>query len=162
MTTTGLSKAQRQYRIAALLKQRPVTSQAQIVALLDAEGIEATQATVSRDLDEMGAVKGRLPGGDVAYIIPALPQDQVAPVEHLRRVCRDWVAAIDSSHNIVIVHTPPGSAHMVGSAIDRAGWQDVAGTVAGDDTVFVAVLGGEKGLARIAGRLRTLIKRNRG
>ncbi|MBT8193564.1 MAG: ArgR family transcriptional regulator, partial [Acidimicrobiia bacterium] len=125
MTTTGLSKHQRQYRIAEYLQREAVTSQASIVDLLAADGIEATQATVSRDLDEMGAVKGRLPGGEVAYVVPAQPQDQVAPAEHLRRICREWVAAIDSSNNIVVVRTPPGSAHMVGSAIDRAGWTDV-------------------------------------
>ena len=155
MTTTGLSKHQRQYRIAEYLQQELVTSQAAIVELLASDGIEATQATVSRDLDEMGAVKGRLPGGDVAYIVPAQPQDQVAPAEHLRRVCREWVAAIDSSANIVVVRTPPGSAHMVGSAIDRAGWTDVIGTVAGDDTVMVIAAEGVSG-AEVADELREL------
>ena len=155
MTTTGLSKHQRQYRIAEYLQQELVTSQAAIVELLASDGIEATQATVSRDLDEMGAVKGRLPGGDVAYVVPAQPQDQVAPAEHLRRVCREWVAAIDSSANIVVVRTPPGSAHMVGSAIDRAGWTDVIGTVAGDDTVMVIAAEGVGG-AEVADELREL------
>ena len=155
MTTTGLSKHQRQYRIAEYLQRELVTSQAAIVELLASDGIEATQATVSRDLDEMGAVKGRLPGGDVAYIVPAQPQDQVAPAEHLRRVCREWVAAIDSSANIVVVRTPPGSAHMVGSAIDRAGWTDVIGTVAGDDTVMVISAEGVGG-AEVADELREL------
>ena len=155
MTTTGLSKHQRQYRIAEYLQQELVTSQAAIVELLASDGIEATQATVSRDLDEMGAVKGRLPGGDVAYIVPAQPQDQVAPAEHLRRVCREWVAAIDSSANIVVVRTPPGSAHMVGSAIDRAGWTDVIGTVAGDDTVMV-IAAEEVGGTEVADELREL------
>ena len=155
MTTTGLSKHQRQYRIAEYLQREPVTSQASIVDLLAADGIEATQATVSRDLDEMGAVKGRLPGGEVAYVVPAQPQDQVAPAEHLRRICREWVAAIDSSDNIVVVRTPPGSAHMVGSAIDRAGWTDVIGTVAGDDTVMVIAAEGVRG-ADVAEELREL------
>ncbi len=153
MTTTGLSKQQRQYRISAHLQQELVTSQIQIVELLAAEGIHATQATVSRDLDELGAVKGRLPGGEVAYVIPALPRDQVAPAEHLRRVCRDWVAAVDHSHNIVVVRTPPGSAHLVGSAIDRAGWTDIVGTVAGDDTVMVIAAEHTSG-AHIADQLR--------
>ncbi|RZV47548.1 MAG: arginine repressor [Acidimicrobiia bacterium] len=155
MTTTGLSKHQRQYRIAEYLQREAVTSQASIVDLLAADGIEATQATVSRDLDEMGAVKGRLPGGEVAYVVPAQPQDQVAPAEHLRRICREWVAAIDSSNNIVVVRTPPGSAHMVGSAIDRAGWTDVIGTVAGDDTVMVIAAQGVSG-ADVAEELREL------
>lgn len=155
MTTTGLSKHQRQYRIAEYLQQEAITSQAAIVELLTADGIEATQATVSRDLDEMGALKGRLPGGEVAYVVPAQPQDQVAPAEHLRRVCREWVAAIDSSHNIVVVRTPPGSAHMVGSAIDRAGWTDIIGTVAGDDTVMVIAAEGVAG-SDVAEDLRQL------
>ena len=155
MTTTGLSKHQRQYRIAEYLQREAVTSQASIVDLLAADGIEATQATVSRDLDEMGAVKGRLPGGEVAYVVPAQPQDQVAPAEHLRRICREWVAAINSSNNIVVVRTPPGSAHMVGSAIDRAGWTDVIGTVAGDDTVMVIAAEGVRG-ADVAEELREL------
>jgi transcriptional regulator of arginine metabolism len=155
VTTTGLSKPQRQYRIAEYLQHEVVGSQAQLVDLLAADGIEATQATVSRDLDELGAVKSRLPGGDVAYVVPAQPHDQVAPAEHLRRVCREWIAGIDSSANIVVVRTPPGSAHMVGSAIDRAGWQDVIGTVAGDDTVMVIAAEGVAGF-EIADELREL------
>lgn len=145
MTITGLSKPQRQYRIAAFLSRELVSSQSRIVELLAAEGIEATQATVSRDLDEMGAVKGRLPGGEVAYVIPAQPQDQVAPAEHLHRVCREWIAEVAASGNIVVVQTPPGSAHMVGSAIDRAGWREIIGTVAGDDTVMVVAAEGVSG-----------------
>ncbi|NNC92259.1 MAG: arginine repressor [Acidimicrobiia bacterium] len=155
MTTTGLSKSQRQYRIAEYLQRELVASQAQIVDLLAADGIEATQATVSRDLDDLGAVKSRLPGGDVAYVVPAQPHDQVAPAEHLQRVCREWVAGIDSSVNIVVVRTPPGSAHMVGSAIDRAGWTDVIGTVAGDDTVMVIAAEGVPGV-EVADNLREL------
>ena len=155
MTTTGLSKHQRQFRITEYLQQQAVASQAQLVDLLAADGIEATQATVSRDLDELGAVKSRLPGGEVGYVVPAQPQDQVAPAEHLRRVCREWVAAIDSSANIVVVRTPPGSAHMVGSAIDRAGWTDVIGTVAGDDTVMVIAAEGVPG-SEVADELREL------
>ncbi|MGI9647194.1 MAG: arginine repressor [Acidimicrobiia bacterium] len=155
MTTTGLSKPQRQYRIAALLERQMVTSQLRIVELLAAEGIEATQATVSRDLDEMGAVKGRLPGGEVAYVIPAQPQDQVVPAEHLRRVCGEWVTAVASSGSIVVVRTPPGSAHMVGSAIDRSGWEEIIGTVAGDDTVMVVAAEEVEG-AVVADSLRQL------
>lgn len=155
MTTTGVSKPQRQYRIAGYLQGEKVSNQARIVELLAADGIDATQATVSRDLDEMGAVKGRLPGGEVAYVIPAQPQDQVAPAEHLARVCRDWVAAIDASANLVVVRTPPGSAHVVGSAIDRAGWTNVLGTVAGDDTLLVIAAEGVTGAA-IADQLRDL------
>ena len=155
VTTTGLSKTQRQYRIAALLEQEAVTSQVRLVELLAAEGIHATQATVSRDLDDLGAVKNRLSTGEVVYAIPAQPHNQVAPGDYLRRVCRDWVASVEPSQNIVVVRTPPGSAHMVASAIDRAGWNDVAGTVAGDDTVMIVAAERIKG-SKVASELQQL------
>ena len=132
-----LGKAQRQHRIAQLLEQHPVTSQLQLVELLSAADIEATQATVSRDLEEMGAVKVRVQGGDSVYAVPDLPKDRRAPEEHLRRVLGDWVVDVQRSGNIVLVRTPPGSAHVVASALDRAAPVDILGTVAGDDTVIV-------------------------
>lgn len=132
-----LGKAQRQHRIAQMLEQHPVTSQLQLVDLLAAAGIEATQATVSRDLEEMGAVKVRVRGGDSVYAVPELPKDHHAPEEHLRRVLGDWVVDVQRSGNIVLVRTPPGSAHVVASALDRAAPPDILGTVAGDDTVIV-------------------------
>ena len=155
MTTTGLSKPQRQHRVAAILQQEAVTSQARLVELLAQEGIHATQATVSRDLDDLGAVKSRLPSGQVGYTVLVPPQDQVTPEDFLRRVCRDWVIGVESSQNIVVARTPPGSAHIVASAIDRAGWGDVAGTVAGDDTVLVVATEGIKG-ERVAEHLRDI------
>ena len=155
MTTTGLSKTQRQYRIATLLADRPINSQAQLVEVLGAEGIVATQATVSRDLEELGAVKARTAQGETAYVIPEQPQDQVAPAELLQRVCSDWVVEVDSSKNLVVVRTPPGSAHLVGAAIDRAGWDSVVGTVAGDDTILV-VVGEPFSGADVAGEFRDL------
>ena len=97
----------------------------------------ATQATVSRDLEDLGAVKVRVAGGEPVYAIPELPKDRVAPEEHLRRVLGEWVVEVAHSGNLVVLRTPPGSAHVVGSALDRAGMPDVLGTVAGDDTVLV-------------------------
>ena len=149
-----LAKSQRQHRIARILEGNAVTSQPQLVELLANEEVDATQATVSRDLEELGAVKVRVPGGDSVYAIPELPRDQVAPGDHLRRVLADWVVQVAHSANIVVLRTPPGSAHVVGSAIDRAGLPDVLGTVAGDDTLFVVVsekIGGEKVARRLAG-----------
>ena len=116
-----------------------MSTQEQLVALLAADGVEATQATVSRDLEDMGAIKVRVPGGDTVYAVPALPKDAVAPDDHLRRVFGEWVVEVSYSHNIVVLRTPPGSAHVVGSALDRAGLVDVLGTVAGDDTLFLVV-----------------------
>jgi transcriptional regulator of arginine metabolism len=147
------TKNQRQHRIIKLLESRPVNNQTQLVALLAEEGVDATQATVSRDLEDLGVVKVRLPGGDTAYALPELPTQQFAPDEHLRRVLGEWVVDVAHSGNLVVLRTPPGSAHVVGSALDRAGLDDVIGTVAGDDTVLV-VIDEETGGAAMAAHLR--------
>ncbi|MGH9150423.1 MAG: arginine repressor [Acidimicrobiales bacterium] len=132
-----MSKTRRQHRIARLLEEVAVPSQAQLVELLAAEGLVATQATVSRDLDDLGAVKVRVPGGETVYAIPQVPKVAEAHDDHLRRVLGDWVVEVSHSANIVVLRTPPGSAHVVGSALDRAALAEVVGTVAGDDTVLV-------------------------
>ena len=150
-----MTKHQRQHRIARLLETKAVGSQSHLVELLAAEGVEATQTTVSRDLEELGAVKVRLPGGDTAYALPELPSHQVAPEDHLRRVLGEWVVEVAHSANLVVVRTPPGSAHVVASAIDRAGLADIVGTVAGDDTILV-VASEEAGGAKVAKRLSSL------
>ena len=134
-----LTKHQRQHLITKLLESQPVASQAQLVVLLAEQGVEATQTTVSRDLDDLGAIKVRLPGGDTAYALPELPSQQIAPEDHLRRVLGEWVVEVAHSANLVVLRTPPGSAHVVGSALDRSGVEGVVGTVAGDDTVLVVV-----------------------
>ena len=149
-----LAKTQRQHRIARMLEQQPVTSQSQLVDLLAGDGVEATQATVSRDLEEMGAIKVRS-GGESVYAIPDLPKDQIAPEDHLRRVMGDWVVEVAHSANLVVLRTPPGSAHVVASALDRAGLEDIVGTVAGDDTI-IAVAAERIGGAKVAKRLSAL------
>jgi len=132
-----MSKTSRQHRIAALLSDVSVTSQGQLVELLVAEGIEATQATVSRDLEDIGAIKVRVPGGELVYGLPEHTNETVAPADHLRRVLSEWVAEVNSSHNLVVVKTPPGSAHVVASALDRSSLDGVLGTVAGDDSIMI-------------------------
>ena len=131
-----LGKNQRQHRIAEILRQESVSSQDHLVELLTDQGVAVTQATVSRDLDDLGAVKVPTGGGSV-YAIPELPSEQVAPDDHLKRVLGEWVVAVGCSQNLVVLNTPPGSAHVVGSAIDRSAVDGVLGTVAGDDTVLV-------------------------
>ncbi len=132
-----MQKAARQHRVANMLAEKAVTSQAQLVELLAADGLKATQATVSRDLEELGAIKVRVPGGETVYAIPELPTEQIAPTDHLRRVLGEWVVEVANSGNIVVLRTPPGSAHVVASAIDRSGHSGILGTVAGDDTMLV-------------------------
>lgn len=132
-----MSKAQRQHRITRLLEDHRITNQAQLVELLEQAGISVNQATVSRDLEELGAIKVRVPGGETAYAIPELPSRQVVPADHLRRVLGDWVVEVARSGDLIVLRTPPGSAHVVASAIDRSGMVEVIGTVAGDDTLVV-------------------------
>ncbi len=141
-----MSKVQRQQSIARLIGRTAVTSQPQLVELLAADGIAATQATVSRDLEDLGAVKVRVPGGETVYAIPEYEPDRLAPHDQLRRVMGEWVAEVKRSGDIVILRTPPGCAHVVASALDRSGIDGILGTVAGDDTLFCvaeAAMGGE-------------------
>ncbi len=133
-----LSKTQRQHRIGRILHSHAVSSQVQLVELLaQTENIVATQATVSRDLEEMGAVKVRIAGGSSVYAVPEHPADQHAPQDHLRRLMGEWVVEAARSGDLVVLRTPPGSAHVVASALDRSGVVNVIGTVAGDDTLLI-------------------------
>ena len=150
-----MTKAQRQHRIAKLLTEDAVSSQTALVELLARDGIQATQATVSRDLEDLGAIKVRGANGEAVYAIPELPAEQRAPEDHLRRVFSDWVVEVNHSGNLVVLRTPPGSAHVVGSALDRSGLPDVLGTVAGDDTLIV-VTSERAGGAAVARQLSDL------
>ena len=131
------TKRQRQHIIKQLLAHNLVSSQDQLIDLLKEERIEATQATVSRDLDELGSVNVRVSGCTMVYAIPELPSEHHVHEDHLKRVLGEWVVGIGVSKNIVMLKTPPGSAHVVASALDRAGLETVLGTVAGDDMVMV-------------------------
>lgn len=150
-----LAKPQRQHRIERILASEAVTSQGQLVDLLAADGVSATQATVSRDLEELGAVKVRVRGGESVYAVPELAHERVAPEDHLRRVLGDWVVDVATSANLVILRTPPGCAHVVASALDRSILPEVLGTVAGDDTLLI-VVGEDTGGDALARRLGAL------
>jgi transcriptional regulator of arginine metabolism len=150
-----LGKPQRQHRISRLLEEQAVSSQAQLVELLAANGIVATQATVSRDLEDLGAVKVRIPGGTMAYAIPEHAKEASAPDDHLRRVMGEFVVDVAHSGSLVILRTPPGSAHVVASALDRSGIRDMLGTVAGDDTLLVICAEDAEG-TKVAAELATL------
>ena len=130
------TKVQRQAIVARLVGDHEVTSQPQLIELLAAEGVDATQATVSRDLEEIGAIKVRVPSGNTVYAIPEFPPDRIAPAGQLRRVMGEWVAEVVSSGNLVVLRTPPGCAHVVASALDRSRVDGLLGTVAGDDTLL--------------------------
>lgn len=134
------SKSQRQRMIAEWLRAHRVGSQEEVVARLALAGLNATQATVSRDFEELGAVRVRRDGG-IRYILP----DPAAPAQasaRLDRLIAEWVEAIVPAGNLLVVRTPPGSANLIASALDAAGLEDIAGTIAGDDTIFVALADG--------------------
>ena len=130
------TKVQRQALVARLIGDHEVTSQPELLDLLATAGVDATQATVSRDLDDIGAVKVRVPSGNTVYAIPEFAPDRLAPADHLRRVMGEWVADVACSGNIVVLRTPPGCAHVVASALDRSRVDGLLGTVAGDDTLI--------------------------
>jgi transcriptional regulator of arginine metabolism len=148
---SAVSKGQRQRMIADWLRADRVGSQEEVVDRLALAGLAVTQATVSRDLDELGAVKLRRDGA-ISYIIPDAGEPGAATVR-LDRVLADWVDAITPAGNLLVVRTPPGSANLVANAIDIARLEDVAGTIAGDDTIFIALAEGVDAHAA-AGRLQ--------
>lgn len=148
-------KQQRQQAITRLIAAGKVTSQPQLQEMLRAKGIAATQATISRDLEELGAVKVRVGGGESRYAIPDYEPERVAPTDQLRRVMGEWVAEVSVSGNLVVLRTPPGCAHVVASALDRSGDPNLLGTVAGDDTILCVAAEGVGGKA-LAASLRDL------
>jgi transcriptional regulator of arginine metabolism len=133
------AKQLRQRLIADWLRNELIASQEELVARLDRAGVPATQATVSRDLDELGAVRVRR-AGVVHYRLPE--QLENGDAGRLDRLLADWVTDIVAAGNLVVLRTPPGSANLVANAMDAARLDGVAGTIAGDDTIFVALADG--------------------
>jgi transcriptional regulator of arginine metabolism len=139
MTTT---RAARHARIVELVRERPVHSQTELAELLAADGVHVTQATLSRDLEELRAVKVRAAdGGPAAYLIPEDGRAPLRPAEQaparLVRLLRELLTGADASGNMAVLRTPPGAAQFLASALDRSGLPDVVGTIAGDDTILV-------------------------
>ncbi|PRY42178.1 arginine repressor [Umezawaea tangerina] len=136
-----MTRTARQGRIVELVAQRAIRSQSELAKTLAMEGIDVTQATLSRDLDELGAVKLRGPdGGAPVYVIP----EDGSPVRgvqggtsRLARVLGELLVSVDHSANLAVLRTPPGAAQFLASAMDRAALHDIVGTIAGDDTIIV-------------------------
>ncbi|MGI8901811.1 MAG: arginine repressor [Nocardioides sp.] len=139
-----MTKGARQQRIVDLLSRQPVRSQTELARLLDGAGVHVTQATLSRDLVELDAVKVRIPSGGLVYAVPAeggdrtpMVQDTAAAEGRLVRLLGELLVSADASANLALLRTPPGAAQFLASAFDRAESEEVLGTVAGDDTVLV-------------------------
>ena len=138
------TRAARHDRIVAILAQQRVRSQAELAAALEASGMSVTQATLSRDLDELGAVKLRSPdGGLPVYVVPNDDAPFTArtadddPPQRLARLLGELLVSAEASANLVVLRTPSGAANFLASALDRARLPQVLGTVAGDDTILV-------------------------
>jgi transcriptional regulator of arginine metabolism len=133
--TQPVTKVARQQRIVDLVRTTPIRSQTELARLLAAGGLVVTQATLSRDLEDLGASKVRADDGGLVYAVGA--DGGAVDENRLARTLGDLLVSAEPSGNLVVVRTPPGGAHLLGSALDRAGLPDVIGTVAGDDTVLV-------------------------
>ncbi len=137
-------RAARHARIVSVLSECAVRSQAELAAALRSSGFQVTQATLSRDLDELGAVKLRTPDGGVSvYVVPEDGAPLAArtadddPPHRLARLLAELMVSAEASANIVVLRTPPGASNFLASALDRAALSQVLGTIAGDDTILV-------------------------
>jgi transcriptional regulator of arginine metabolism len=140
-----MTKGARQQRIIDLLAKHQVRSQTELADLLADAGVTVTQATLSRDLVELDAVKVRVASGALVYAVPAEGGDRTpravtesaASEGRLARLLGELLTSADASANLALLRTPPGAAQFLASAFDRAGLDDILGTIAGDDTVLV-------------------------
>ncbi len=148
MTESALrptTKGARHQRIIELVNGHEVRSQGELADLLAASGVRVTQATLSRDLVELDAVKVRNPRGVLVYAVPGEGGDRraVAPGEsgaarqRLARLCAELLVSAEASANLVVLRTPPGAAQYLASAFDKAEFPDILGTIGGDDTILV-------------------------
>ncbi len=140
-------KIERHEAIRKLVREKPISTQMQLVKELKKLGYNVTQATVSRDVAQLGLEK--IPGesGKTIYIL--------AEDRHLRRMCEDLVLWARESANLIVVKTTPGGASSVAQAVDAARWEEVIGTISGDDT-FLVVATDEEAAKEVARRIRQL------
>lgn len=134
-----MGSIERRDQVRRLIAAGGVHTQSELVAALRARGVEVTQATVSRDLASLGVVRG-FRGGRLTYLLPDdMTADAAGAAEaRLRRLLADLPLTVAEAPPLVVLRTSPGGANAIASAIDLSAWEDVVGTIAGDDTIFVA------------------------
>jgi transcriptional regulator of arginine metabolism len=148
-------KQLRQRAIRDLVEQRPIRTQQELAAALRERGFRTTQATISRDVAELGLVKSSRNGTHAYALPPRLREADASGEERIRRLLREMPVEIREAGTMLVLRTLPGSAHPLAAAMDRARWPEVAGSIAGDDTVFVAF--SDRGsMARVRRRLEQL------
>jgi transcriptional regulator of arginine metabolism len=148
------ARARRQRIIADLLRAEPIGSQEEVTERLSSQGFAVTQATVSRDLEQIGAVKVKR-GGTLRYMLPDEMGDTGWAAARLGRIFAEWVQSVETAGPLLVLRTPPGSAHIVGLALDQAKLPEIAGNISGDDTLFLALRDGVDAGATAA-KLRNL------
>jgi transcriptional regulator of arginine metabolism len=152
-------KQLRQRAIRDLVEQRPIRTQQELAAALRERGFRATQATISRDVAELGLGKGSREGR-AAYVLPPRLRDaEVSGEDRLRRLLADLPVELRVADLLLILKTLPGSAHAVAAALDRTRWPEIVGSIAGDDTVFVATPD-KPSIRRLRDRLAALAGRH--
>lgn len=147
MKTTPTTRAARHAVIAEIINSAHIASQEALRLQLEERGIVVTQATLSRDLDDLRATKVRLNGGRQAYVLPNpddVPDATIAARDYLERWCRDFLLTAKVAFNQIVLRTPPGAAQILASSVDRAVLEGVLGCIAGDDTVLLVVESGER------------------
>lgn len=130
-----MSADARRNALAAIIRAEPVASQEQLSNRLREAGYDVTQATVSRDLEALGAIRSKR-DGHLTYLLPG---NAAGEQSSLDRILGEWGLSAEIAGNLVIMRTRPGSAHVVAAALDNAALEAIAGTIAGDDTLFIAV-----------------------
>ena len=135
-------KSKRQAQILELIREQDIETQNQMMDALALRGIKSTQATLSRDIKELRLVKKLSPDGVYCYATPAQDDDGERDVR-LRKIFRECVIDFDTAQNLVVIHTLPGLANAAASALDHMDIKDLVGTIAGDDTAFLAMRDGE-------------------
>ena len=137
------TKFDRQGAILRLVQERPLSTQEEVASALHALGHEAVQATVSRDIAQLGLVKVRNASGRLVYALPG--GADLDRLSELTSALRRWALSLDSSANLLVIQTPPGHANALGQAVDQARVPDVLGTIAGDNTLIVIAREGVTG-----------------
>lgn len=132
-------KQLRQRAIRDLVDQRPLRTQQELAAALRERGFRTTQATISRDVADLGLIKVARDGMTAYALPPRLIEAETSGEDRLRKLFADLPLEVHEAGLLLILRTLPGSAHAIAAALDRARWPEVVGSIAGDDTVFVAV-----------------------
>lgn len=148
-------KARRQMKVQEIITKEIIRTQEDLADKLRLSGFDVTQATVSRDIKEMGLIKVPSAGEDYRYAVPA----EVHPTnlqDRLKRLLRETVVSINDTESLIVIRTIPGNAHALAAILDNSNWEEVIGTVAGDDTILL-IIKPKEAVSGVLGRITTLL-----